>query len=253
MEDLKKIKQEGYYLSTPEYALMLGISTEALRSRRRRFELEGQYKSDGKKYWWKTLRPTMVKKIRNNRLKVASSVSRVSRSRRRGAHRNFQETRYPNNAFEQHNEIKLLASLKETLPKGVIDEITPEAVKVARDNLLKKREKQHKESTLMAGRNYGGPIRGHELAHEYDLENRRRNYQYELEQQRKSDTSFFLNSSYSFGRGGAYQIGEPDDPGSVELESRELSPGDHNYEREPISKVRESILRLEIEALKQKG
>ena len=30
MEDLKKIKQEGYYLSTPEFALMLGIATEAL-------------------------------------------------------------------------------------------------------------------------------------------------------------------------------------------------------------------------------
>ena len=48
MEDLKKMKQEGYYLSTPEFALMLNISTEALRSKRRRGELEGEYKSDGK-------------------------------------------------------------------------------------------------------------------------------------------------------------------------------------------------------------
>ena len=30
-----------------------------------------------------------------------------------------------------------------------------------------------------------------------------------------------------------------------------LSPGDHNYEREPISKIQESILRLEIEELKK--
>ena len=52
MEDLKKIKQDGYYISTPEFALMLNISTEALRSRRRRGELRGQYKFDGKKYWW---------------------------------------------------------------------------------------------------------------------------------------------------------------------------------------------------------
>jgi len=58
MEDSKKIKQEGYYLSTPEFALMLGCSTEALRSRRRRGELEGQFKSDGKKYWWKSVRPS---------------------------------------------------------------------------------------------------------------------------------------------------------------------------------------------------
>ena len=122
---------------------MLGCSTEALRSRRRRGELEGQYKSDGKKYWWKSVRPNQVKEIRNNRLKVSSSVSRVRRKRRRGAHRNFQETKYSNHAFEQHNDIRLLALLKETSPKGVIDEITPEAVKVAQDNLIKKREQRH--------------------------------------------------------------------------------------------------------------
>ena len=49
MADLKDIKKEGFYISTPEYALMLGCSTEALRSRRRRGELEGEYKTDGKK------------------------------------------------------------------------------------------------------------------------------------------------------------------------------------------------------------
>ena len=196
------------------------------------------------------MRPDTVKEIRNNRLNLGRGPSsNIKRKRRRGIHRNFQETRYPNNTFEQHNEIKLLASLKETLPKGVIDEITPEAVKVARDNLLKKREKQLKE-TWRPVKNYGGPIRGHELAHEHDKQNQRRDYQYELEQQRK-DSSFYLDNAYSSGRGGAYQIGEPDDPGSVELGPISLGPGDHNYEREPISKVQESILRLEIENLKR--
>ena len=42
-----------------------------------------------------------------------------------------------------------------------------------------------------------------------------------------------------------------DDPGAVEIGSIELGPGDHNYERQPISKVREAILRLEIENLKK--
>tara|TARA_Y100000031_G_C8224847_1_gene387770 strand:- start:614 stop:1375 length:762 start_codon:yes stop_codon:yes gene_type:complete len=251
MEDVKKIKQEGFYLSTPEYALMLHISTEALRSRRRRGELEGEYKYDGEKYWWRSLRPITVKKIRNDHLKVVSSKSRVSRSRRRGAHRKFLETRYPNHAFEQHNEIKLLASLKESLPKGVIDEITPEAVKVARDNLGKRHEKEHiKQYGPGYIKNYGGPLSRYDWKHQDDLENRRRDYQYELEQQRKSDTSFFLNSSYSFGRGGAYNLTEHD-PGAVEIEAREPGPGDTNIERQPISKVQESILRLEIEELKK--
>ena len=143
-----------------------------------------------------------------------------------------------------------MASLKENLPKGVIDVITPEAVKVARDNLLKKREKQLNE-TWRPTKNYGGPIRGYGLAHEYDLENRRRDYQYGRSQKQR-DNSFYLDSGSRDGRSGAYEIGEPNDPGSVEIQNIELGPADHNYEREPISKVRESILRLEIEALKQK-
>ena len=247
MDDEEKLKRDGFYISTPEYALMLGCITEALRSRRRRGELEGEFKTDGKKYWWKSVRPHQVKEIRNNRVKKVS----VARSRRRGVHRNFQETKYPNYAFEQHNEIKLLASLKQTLPKGVIDEITPEAVKVAQSNLLKKREKQLNE-TMRPQKNYGGPIRGYGLAHEYDLENKRRNYQYERSQKQR-DNSFFLDSAFrDSSKGGAYEIGEPDDPGAVEIELRGLSPGDPNIERRPINKVEESILRLEIEALKKK-
>ena len=250
MEDLKKIKQDGFYISTPEYALMLGCSTEALRSRRRRGELEGQYKSDGIKYWWKSVRPDQVKEIRNNRLKAASSVSRVRRKRRRGAHRNFQETKYPNHAFEQHNEIKLLASLKETLPKSVIDEITPEVVKVAQNNLGKKREKQLND-LYRPQKNYGGPIRGYDYANYRDQENRRSDYQYEREQQRQDkNNSFFLDSSYRSGRGDAYGFDRAEEPGSVEVNVQH-GPGDHNYERQPISKVRESILRLEIENLKK--
>ena len=57
MNDEEQFKRDGFYLSTPEYALMLGISTEALRSRRRRGELEGEYKTNGKKYWWKSVGP----------------------------------------------------------------------------------------------------------------------------------------------------------------------------------------------------
>ena len=179
-------------------------------------ELEGEYKADGNKYWWKNVRPDTVKEIRNNRLNLGRGPSsNIKRKRRRGAHRNFQETRYPNNAFKQHNEIKLLASLKETLPKGVIDEITPEAVKVARDNLLKKREKQLKE-TWRPTKNYGGPIRGYGLAHEHDKQNQRRDYQYELAQKQR-DNSFYLDSASRDGRGGAYEIGEPNDPGAVEI------------------------------------
>jgi len=60
------------------------------------------------------------------------------------------------------------------------------------------------------------------------------------------------NNSYFTGKapGDGYLGGDLDDPGSAEVPRLELSPGDPNIERQPISKVRESILRLEIEALK---
>ena len=61
------------------------------------------------------------------------------------------------------------------------------------------------------------------------------------------------NNSYFTGRapGDGYLGGDLDDPGSVEVPRLELSPGDPNIDRQPISKVRESVLRLELEALKK--
>ena len=61
------------------------------------------------------------------------------------------------------------------------------------------------------------------------------------------------NNSYFTGKapGDGYSGGDLDDHGSAEVPVLELSPGDPNIERQPISKVRESILRLEIEALKK--
>jgi len=61
------------------------------------------------------------------------------------------------------------------------------------------------------------------------------------------------NNSYFVGKapGDGYSGGDLDDPGSAEVPILELSPGDPNIERQPISKVRESILRLEIENLKK--
>ena len=244
MADREQLKRDGYYISTPEYALMLGISTEALRSRRRRGELEGEYKSDGEKYWWKSVRPNTVKELRNDRLKKFSSVSRASRSRRRGTHIKGHETKYPNEAFKQTNEIRLLASLKNRLPKSVINEITPEAVKVAQDNLLKKRLKQHDER-WRPRRNYGGLLYGSQLPQIYQHQDDMRSYWEQRREDRQSeDTSFFLNNNYRNGGGYAYQVGEPNDPGSVEVEPRRLVEGDANYEHNFENKIEEAIYNL---------
>ena len=108
--------------------------------------------------------------------------------RRRGTHIKGHETNYSNLSFKYANELKMLNRIKSEVPESVINEINPEVIKVAQDNLLKKREKQLKESSLMAGRNYGGPLSNYDWDQQNDLQNRRRDYQYELSQQQKSDT-----------------------------------------------------------------
>lgn len=82
-------------------------------------------------------------------------------------------------------------------------------------------------------------IRGHELAYEYDKQNRRRD----------RDNSFYLDSAARNGRGGAYEISEPDDPDSVEIIPDQLRPGDANYEPYFKNKIEESIYRLKLENL----
>ena len=60
--------------------------------------------------------------------------------------------------------------------------------------------RKRKNGKWRPSKNYGGMIRGHELAYEYDKENRRR------------DTSFYLDSAARDSRSGAYDVAEPDDP-----------------------------------------
>ena len=147
----------------------------------------------------------------------------------------------------------MLNRIKSEVPESVINEINPELIKLAQDKLLKKREQMEKD-LWTPPKTYGGMLRGYSINFEHDLENRRRDYQYEhseQERRKQRDNTFYLNSHSRNNSGGAYNIGEPDDDGSVEVPILEMGPGDSNIEREPISKVRESILRLEIENLKK--
>ena len=141
MTELNKIKKDGFYISTPEFALMLGISTEALRSRRRRGELKDQYEFDGRNYWWKSLRPNQVNKVKNDRvvrgqsrlIPAASHQIRGSRSRRRGAHIEGQETRYPNQAFKNLNDARIFARITKGKDINYLKQLTDESLKAGRE------------------------------------------------------------------------------------------------------------------------
>jgi hypothetical protein len=81
----------------------------------------------------------------------------VSRDRRRGVHAAGLKTKYPNYAFQQHNEIKMLARLKGKVSEEVINEITPETIKLAQEKLYQDKQRRFYES-IKPIRNYGSGI-----------------------------------------------------------------------------------------------
>jgi hypothetical protein len=66
----------------------------------------------------------------------------VSRDRRRGVHAEGKATKYPNYAFQQHNEIKMLARLKGKVSEEVINEITPATIKLAQEKIYQDKQKR---------------------------------------------------------------------------------------------------------------
>ncbi len=99
-----------YMFTEAEYAKIIGLSKEGVRSRRRDGKLEGQYIQKDNRYLYARPRP-------NPDFKPVKTASRI---RRRGAHNRGQTLQYPNNAFKQHNEMKMLAKLKASVDPEII-------------------------------------------------------------------------------------------------------------------------------------
>ena len=140
-----------------------------LYSRIRRGQYKDLYISKNKLLWFKEERPfTVDQSINDNssaipchsnpdpRFSSRSKMS-LSRERRRGVHASGLKTKYPNYAFQQHNEIKMLARLKGKVSEEVINEITPAAIKIAQDKVLQDKQRRLRESYKPI-RNYGSGI-----------------------------------------------------------------------------------------------
>lgn len=146
-----------YRLTSSEYAKILGISTEALRSRRRR-GLETSFKKDiHGNFWWKNDRPNAVAVNENNRplknglFRVPGSKKIDTRKRRRGVHAKGEETNYHNARngwqLEELNLTRQFLKLDSGLKKhGFTDEELEEITKTAKDKILKKKEAKLKKS-----------------------------------------------------------------------------------------------------------
>ena len=148
-----------FKLTAKEFAKSVGITVECLYSRIRRGKYDGLYISKNKLLLFKRMRPIKpVSRSENNQNDQKPPAARsIVRPRRRGVHESGIETKYPNRAFQQHNEIKMLARLKGKVSEEVINEITPAAIKIAQDKVLQDKQRRLRESYKPI-KNYGSGI-----------------------------------------------------------------------------------------------
>jgi hypothetical protein len=167
---------KNFKLSSREFAKSIGITLECLYSRIRRGQYRGLYISEKNLLWFKKVRPFMNDQITNDNSSLVTSYPipdprrsntnprcsirpkiSVSRDRRRGVHATGKKTKYPNYAFEKHNEIKMLARLKGKVSEEVINEIVPETIKLAQEKIWQEKQRRFHES-IKPIRNYGSGI-----------------------------------------------------------------------------------------------
>jgi len=161
--------EKNFTLTSREFAESLGITLECLYSRIRREQYKDLYISKNKLLLFKKMRPFKVDQITNDNSSKTPCNSNPgprsfnspkrskSRDRRRGVHATGKETKYPNYAFEKHNEIKMLARLKGKVSEEVINEIVPETIKLAQEKIWQEKQRRFHES-IKPIRNYGSGI-----------------------------------------------------------------------------------------------
>ena len=267
-----------FRLTSDEYSKIIGISTEALRSRRRRGHEEGNFKKVGKVFWWKSPsrdRPIVVDKRSNDRVPsssspVASSSKPVTRKRRRGVMLKGEQTNYHNarNGFqlEELNRVRALGKIRDELGDEVVDEISPELFELAKKNVQKKKEEKFKKEIAKAEAPpngiyvgydhtptiYGSKLNAVGLKNKEDELHRKQSLKwlndtkiiFRTEPGKKHLPNFEDNSGSSFRAfRNPYEPGSgPVDDGSVTFEEWELPRDD----REPrfANKIEEEIHRL---------
>jgi hypothetical protein len=159
--------EKEFKYKSGEYANMLGISKEALRSRRRRRELENEYIIQNGITLWREPASNHAEKPhglkasgRDSSACNRSSITHKSvvRVKRIGVHAAGIPTKYPNQAFKQHNEIKMLAKLQRNVDSE-IQELLPEAIEQAK-RIRDQRQQQLQKQLQQPVKYYGGMLYG---------------------------------------------------------------------------------------------
>ena len=154
--------EKEFKYKSGEYANKLGISKEALRSRRRRGELENEYIiKDGITLWREPASSHAYKphgsKASGRNPRSLFPVTR-SKVKRIGVHAAGIPTKYPNQAFKQHNELKMLAKLQRNVDSE-LQELLPEGIEQAK-RIRDQRQQQLQKQLQQPVKHYGGMLYG---------------------------------------------------------------------------------------------
>ena len=146
---------EIFKLTSSEYARMLGISNEALRSRRRRGQEDGNFKEVDGKFFFKSPpkdRPYIGSTASVNR-KSMLPVS-GTKKRRRGVLASGKQTNYGNARngwqLEELNRVRALGKIRDELGDEVMDEVKPELFELAKKRVAEKKEKEFQKTAEKA-------------------------------------------------------------------------------------------------------
>ena len=142
MADINKFKY-----SRSEFANQQGISVDNLKKKMKRGHYQDQYVKHNGKYLFssqETVRPIIGK----------SPGTNVPRKRKRGNH--FKGD-YPNSAFQQTNELRMLAKLKHNVDPEVQD-LLPVAVQIAKQRKFERLQSSLREPPKGMLKHYGTPL-----------------------------------------------------------------------------------------------
>lgn len=160
--------EKEFILTSSEFAKLIGISAESLRSRRRRGLYEGMYIRKSISYLWQKPAPdhrsvaAFLGQTARDESGLSAQASNANiqntkfrdngpRKRNKNSRKHYQElsggkqgslTKYPNRAFELANEYKMVLKAQRKISAAAAEEITPELIKLAeekhRQNILAK-------------------------------------------------------------------------------------------------------------------
>jgi len=151
---MKKKLDKEYYLTRGEYAEKINKSKGSVIQSMRRGGLTNEYIIRDNCYYFRD-----PSKKRENKVSVYGPIYTPKKTYNRGNHL---KANYPNHAFQQHNELKMLAALQRKVDPKKAAKI-PRAIE-----LIEQQDREQKQKSILQKptKNYGGMMSRSELNRE---------------------------------------------------------------------------------------